>query len=78
MGKPGYKHFLLKPLVGGMLTYASASYESPYGTIVSSWKKTEEGINYHFVVPANTTTTIMLKSKQMDIGQLVNKFKSVR
>jgi len=78
MEKPGYKHFLLKPLVGGTLTYASASYENPYGTIVSSWEKTEKGINCHFVVPANTTATIMLKSKQMDIGQLVNKFKGIR
>lgn len=37
--KPGYKHFLIKPMPGGSLTYARATYESLYGTIESSWEK---------------------------------------
>ncbi len=57
---PGYKRFLLKPLVGGTLTQAHATYESVYGTIESSWKRDQEAVRYVFVVPANTTATAML------------------
>ena len=34
---PGYKHFYIKPQVGGGLTHVSGSYESVYGTIESGW-----------------------------------------
>ncbi|WP_201000984.1 family 78 glycoside hydrolase catalytic domain [Paenibacillus glycanilyticus] len=57
---PGYKHFIIMPLVGGTLTHASAVYESLYGTIRSSWEKSDQEITYRFEVPANTTATIML------------------
>lgn len=58
--KPGYKHFLLRPTVGGTLTEAHARYESLYGPIESSWKRDGETVSYVFVVPANTSATIML------------------
>ncbi|MEH7418882.1 glycoside hydrolase family 78 protein [Neobacillus drentensis] len=78
MEKPGYKHFLLKPLQGGALTHASAKFESLYGTIESSWEQTNQGINYHFVVPANTTATIMLPGNQDDIAKLGKEFMDAR
>src|SRR5690606_5163170 len=58
--KPGYKHFVLKPTPGGTLTRASATFESPYGTIVSSWERMNAGMVFRFEVPANTTATVML------------------
>lgn len=61
---PGYKHFLLKPLVGGTLTEAHASYESIYGLIQSSWKRNGDKVDYTFVVPANTTVTVMLSADE--------------
>lgn len=57
---PGYRHFQIKPTIGGNLTWAKASYVSLYGTIASEWEKTEEGIMYRFVVPVNTTAEIVL------------------
>ena len=36
--KPGYQEVLIKPVPGGSLTYAKASYESIAGMIRSSWK----------------------------------------
>jgi len=57
---PGYKHFLLKPVVGGSLNEAHARYESIYGLIESSWKRNKDIVEYSFVVPANTTATVML------------------
>ncbi|OCT11459.1 hypothetical protein A8709_07255 [Paenibacillus pectinilyticus] len=64
---PGYKHFILKPLVGGTLTHASATYESPYGTITSIWERMDHGIVYQFEVPTNTTATIMLAGNEEDL-----------
>lgn len=72
--KPGYKHFILKPIVGGTLTQASATYESLYGTIASSWEKTNEAVHYRFEVPVNTTAKIMLSGHQEDLEQVVIEF----
>lgn len=58
--QPGYKKFELCPTPGGTLTYAVAEFESPYGKIVSSWKRKGEEVEYHFEIPANTTADILL------------------
>src|SRR5690606_23071520 len=68
--KPGYKHFVLKPVVGGTLTQASAQLESVYGTIRSSWKKNEQSVQYEFVIPANTTATIILSAEEAALAQV--------
>lgn len=60
--QPGYKHFLLKPLIGGTLTAAHAMYESLYGPIESAWERNGDTVNYTFAVPANTTATVMLQA----------------
>ncbi len=65
---PGYKHFLIKPLVGGTLSMAHAKYESVYGPIEASWKRDGDLVNYAFSVPANTTATVMLAANETAIG----------
>ncbi|MBB6637148.1 glycoside hydrolase family 78 protein [Cohnella thailandensis] len=76
--RPGFKHFVLKPIVGGTLTHASATYESLYGTIKSSWEKTGQGVAYRFEVPANTTATIMLPGEPEDLKKGLEEFPDVR
>lgn len=69
---PGFKHIILQPTIGGSLTYAKGSYESIYGTIVSEWEKTEEGVVYHTIIPANTTATLVLPSgetRELESGE---------
>jgi len=61
---PAYKHFYLQPVVGGGLTYASGSYESIYGTIVSEWHVEGQEIIFHFIIPANTSATVTLPDAQ--------------
>lgn len=58
---PGYQQFILQPTVGGSYTDLTASYDSVYGTISSSWAA-QDGImtEYDVVVPANTTATLYL------------------
>lgn len=57
-------HFLLKPVPGGHITHAQASYDSIYGTIRSEWNKDEDTIRYVFEVPCNTTAVIRLPKEE--------------
>ena len=56
----GNNHFIIKPVVGGNETSASASYQSTYGMICSSWKKTENGYEFEIEVPANCFADVIL------------------
>ncbi|MCK8494850.1 glycoside hydrolase family 78 protein [Spirosoma sp. RP8] len=56
--RPGFKHILLKPHYVTGLNHFDATYESPYGTIRSSWKRVGKGIAYTVVVPPNSTATV--------------------
>lgn len=55
---PGYKHFFVRPLVGGPLTSARAELETGYGRAASGWKKNGSTLEIDVVVPPNTTATI--------------------
>jgi epoxyqueuosine reductase len=48
----------LRPLIGGPLTSASASLETPYGKARSSWTLQDEAIEMSVEVPPNSTATI--------------------
>lgn len=58
---PGFRHIILKPdfsieAIGGV----DASHPTPYGTVVSSWAKNGNEIEWNVSVPANTTATVYL------------------
>ncbi|MFT3829074.1 MAG: family 78 glycoside hydrolase catalytic domain [Opitutaceae bacterium] len=55
---PGYKHFVVRPLVVRQLTWAAAAHETPYGTASSRWEKAGNKLILDIVVPPNTTATI--------------------
>lgn len=61
---PGYREFELRPIIGGTLTHAEASYECLYGTIRSRWKKTKNGLIYECSVPVNTRARVYLPDGQ--------------
>ncbi len=56
--QPGYRHFFLRPQIGGGLTWAKGSYDSISGRIVSDWRVDDDKFTWKIVVPANTTATI--------------------
>ncbi|WPR70151.1 family 78 glycoside hydrolase catalytic domain [Flavobacterium sp. NG2] len=56
----GYKEIEIAPVLGGPLTAASASYDSPYGKINSSWKFENGNFNLEVTVPSNTTAKIVI------------------
>ena len=58
----GENRFTVKPLPGGSLTYAQASYTSVFGKISSRWEKQDGKITYTVDVPANCEAQIVLPS----------------
>jgi alpha-L-rhamnosidase len=57
---PGFRHFILKPLPGGTLTWAKGSYHSISGKIDSGWELDKNRFTFHFTIPANTTATVYI------------------
>ncbi len=59
----GENHFEIRPLVGGKLTFAKASYQSIYGKVESGWERKEGRTVYRITVPANCTAEIRCGGK---------------
>jgi alpha-L-rhamnosidase len=56
--KPGFRHIIIHPRVGGGLTSASASLRSLRGLIASSWSLKDGTCTLDVTLPANTTATV--------------------
>lgn len=63
---PGYKHFFVRPMIGGPLEYASAELETPYGKAKSGWKKDGDTVLIDALVPPNTTATCELPTERTE------------
>jgi hypothetical protein len=55
-----YKHIVIKPCIVGNITSAITSFESPYGTIRTEWKKGSNSFNIKIQIPENTTALVYL------------------
>lgn len=67
--KPGYKEIRIAPIPGGGLTSGEASYDSPYGKIISSWKIDNGIFELKATVPPNTTAKIHIPTQ--NYGQIM-------
>ncbi|KAA0993645.1 family 78 glycoside hydrolase catalytic domain [Dyadobacter aurulentus] len=56
----GYKNLIIQPQFPGDLTEAKASYQSPYGTISTSWRKEERYVTVEVQVPVNANAALIL------------------
>ncbi|WP_166664100.1 family 78 glycoside hydrolase catalytic domain [Actinophytocola oryzae] len=61
--EPGYRRFVIAPLIPTSLDQVSASWEGPYGPIHSAWRKTATGVRLSVVVPANTEAEVRLPNE---------------
>ena len=57
---PGFKHFVLAPQIPADMKYARITHQSPYGQIVSSWRKENDRVHWELVVPPNTTAAALI------------------
>jgi alpha-L-rhamnosidase len=64
--QPGFKHILMQPQPAGDLTFVRATHRSPYGLIVSDWKKDGGTFDWQIEVPANTTATVFVPAKSIE------------
>ena len=61
---PGFQHLLLHPHFTPQLNFAHGEYDSVYGRVVSSWRRTPTGaIAWTITIPANTTASVTLEDK---------------
>jgi alpha-L-rhamnosidase len=60
----GYKKIIIKPIIGGNLTWAEAGYDCPYGHISSKWKIDAGKLDMTVVIPPNTTADIFVPDAQ--------------
>lgn len=59
---PGFKKFILAPTAPQGLDFVNSTYNSPWGTIVSNWKRNPDGsIIYDLTIPANSSAQVTLK-----------------
>ncbi|MFZ2286258.1 MAG: glycoside hydrolase family 78 protein [Bacteroidales bacterium] len=56
----GYKQSIIKPHIGGGFTHVSASLDTYYGKLSSSWKIEDEKLTLDVEIPANTTSTVYI------------------
>ncbi len=63
---PGYKHFFVRPLIGGPLDFVRAELETPYGKAPSVWTLKNKQVVMDIVVPPNTTATVEFPDGRKD------------
>jgi alpha-L-rhamnosidase len=61
---PGYKKIIIHPLLLGDLTSAKATRQCMYGTISSSWTRSNGKLTMQITVPANTSARVYIPAKQ--------------
>ena len=65
----GYRTFQVAPMLGGGLTHAEASVESPYGLIRAAWKIEDGAFQQKVRVPVSTECTVILPSGKTQVLQ---------
>jgi len=61
-GSTAWASFIVQPVLGGDLTWASGSLESPQGRIAVDWRLGEEQLSLRVEVPPGATVTVLLPS----------------
>jgi alpha-L-rhamnosidase len=68
----GFKKIIMKPSFNVDLSFVNASYQSPYGTIKSYWKKENGQLNWNISVPGNTTAVVYIPAKENEVKEAMN------
>jgi alpha-L-rhamnosidase len=80
--KPGFKHFTLRPGIVKSVDWVKCSYQSPYGLIVSNWKKDGDILTMEVTIPPNTTATVYVPAKDAsavtESGKAITKAKGIK
>ena len=55
---PGFKKISIKPALVGDLTWVKTHKDTPYGRIISNWKREGDQVSMDVMIPPNTTATV--------------------
>lgn len=58
--QPGYRRFLIDPVMAGDLSHARACTQSPYGPILSEWRREGKKLQLDIGIPPNSSATVHL------------------
>ncbi len=77
-GEPGFKNIILKPNFVKGLNEFEAKHIGPYGEIISSWKRNDDGVVYQITIPSGSTAKLVLQGKSVSVltGQKTQFLKS--
>ena len=65
--QPGFKHIFLRPEPVGDLRFVTATHQSSYGLIASSWRRDPKGaFTWDITIPVNTTATAWVPAASPD------------
>lgn len=66
-GKVGFKHIRMCPNFEIQdISYVDASYRTPYGRVVSRWKKTLQHLEWDIEIPVNTFASVYLPNGKVE------------
>ena len=61
--QPGFQRFLVRPQVAGDLTWVKAHHDSPYGRIMSEWKRAGDAFALDLAVPPNSMAEVHVPAR---------------
>ena len=74
---PGFKKFIVAPSTPEGLEYVNCAYYSPFGKIISNWKKVEPGtVQYEITIPAKSRANILLPVSQSQMIRIISNSKN--
>ncbi len=59
---PGFKHFEVKPCMINQIEWANTDMESPFGQIISNWRKNKDAYSLDVTIPCNTSAVVYIPS----------------
>jgi alpha-L-rhamnosidase len=60
--KPGYRHFIVRPVPPAEIERCAYSLMTPYGTASSAWKRNGSSFSLEVVVPPGCSATVYIPS----------------
>ncbi|HYG33944.1 MAG TPA: family 78 glycoside hydrolase catalytic domain [Clostridia bacterium] len=80
--QPGFKRIIMKPELLGDLCYVRATHRSPFGLILSEWKRESGTFSWNISIPVNTTAIVYVPAEGVETirenGRPVKRAKGVR
>lgn len=71
---PGYRDIRIAPLVGGGLTHAAATQETPFGTAKSAWRLADDVVTLSVTVPPGATAHVLIGGETRTVAAGAHSF----